>query len=140
MPTIRQATIADVAALERVRGMVRENRLSTPIPRERLVAALADRGRGWVADDGGEIVGFSFVDDLDASIWALFLMPEWEGKGLGRVLLDHAVNWLHGRGHRMIWLSTEPGTRAEGFYAHLGWRRVGVTPSGETRFEFHFAD
>ena len=139
MPTIRQATIADVAALERVRGMVRENRLSTPIPRERLVAALADRGRGWVADDGGEIVGFTFADDLDASIWALFLLPEWEGKGLGRVLLDHAVTWLHGRGHQMIWLSTEPGTRAEGFYAHLGWRRVGVTPPGETRFEFHFA-
>ena len=102
MPTIRQATIADVVALERVRGMVRENRLSTPIPRERLVAAVADRGRGWVADDGREVVGFGFADDLDASIWALFLLPEWEGKGLGRVLLDHAVRWLHGRGHRLF--------------------------------------
>ncbi len=137
MITIREAGFEDLDALERVRGLVRENRLSSPIPRERLVAALEERGRGWVAEDGGQIVGFSMADEEDVSIWALFLLPEWEGKGLGRALLAEAVEWLCSRGHRTIWLSTEPRTRAEGFYARMGWQRTGVTASGEIRFEFH---
>lgn len=135
MYLIREATLDDVAALERVRALVRENKLSTPIPRERLIAALEERGRGWVADHEGKVVGFSFADDKETSIWALFLLPEWEGKGIGRALLGRAVEWLWSRGHLRIWLTTEPGTRAESFYKHLGWQRTGVTPSGEVRFE-----
>ena len=38
--------------------------------------------------------------------------------------------------HERIWLTTEPGSRAEGFYAHLGWAPAGVTDKGEVRFEF----
>ena len=133
--TIRQATLEDVADLERVRGLVRENRLSAPIPRERVVAALEERGRGWVAEHEGEVVGFSFADEPEPSIWAVFLLPQWEGRGLGRRLLDEAVGWLRSRGHATIWLSTGPGTRAEGFYERLGWERTGLTPSGEVRFE-----
>ena len=136
---IRCATTDDVHARERVRLLVRENRLSTPIPRDRLVAALEARGRGWVADHDGQVVGFSMADDQDASIWALFLLPEWEGRGLGRRLLDEAVGWLWARGHTTIWLSTSKGTRAEGFYEYLGWRRAGITASGEVRFEMHRA-
>ena len=135
MITIRQAIHSDVEAIERVRALVRENRLSTPIPRARVVAALCERGRGWVAESNGEVVGFSMADEVDSAIWALFLLPEWEGSGLGSALLEHAVRWLCERGHGAIWLSTSPGTRAEGFYEHLGWRRAGTTPSGEIRFE-----
>ena len=135
MVDIREATYDDVPAIELVRSLVRENRLSTPIPRERVVAAIRERGRGWVAEHDGEVVGFSMADDQDASIWALFLLPAWEGRGLGRTLLDRAVAWLWSRGHPTIWLSTTPGTRAEGFYEYLGWRRSGTTRSGEVRFE-----
>jgi GNAT superfamily N-acetyltransferase len=135
MINIREATLDDIAAIERVRALVRENQLSTPIPRERLVAALEARGRGWVAVHDGQVVGFSMADHEESSIWALFLLPDWEVRGLGRRLLDTAVGWLWAQGHRTIWLSTTAGTRAEGFYEHLGWRRTGVTPSGEIRFE-----
>ena len=68
-------------------------------------------------------------------IWALFLLPEWEGRGLGRVLLEQAVEWLWREGCERIWLTTEAGSRAEGFYARLGWAPVGVTDKGEVRFE-----
>jgi GNAT superfamily N-acetyltransferase len=135
MITIRQAKHSDVEAIERVRALVRENRLSTPIPRTRVLAALDERGRGWVAESNGEVVGFSMADAVDSAIWALFLLPEWEGRGLGSALLEQAVRWLCGRGHAAIWLSTSPGTRAEGFYEHLGWTRTGRTQSGEIRFE-----
>lgn len=135
MITIRQATPDDITALEQVRSLVRENKLSTPIPRQRLVAALEARGRGWVAVNDGQIVGFSMADDEESSIWALFLLPDWERRGLGRRLLDRAVDWLWAQGHRRIWLSTAGGTRAEGFYEYLGWQRTGVSASGEIRFE-----
>ena len=133
--TIREATRDDLDDLQRVRALVRENRLSFRIPDERVLAAIETRGRGWVAEHDGEMVGFSMADLEDGSIWALFLLPEWEGRGLGRALLDRAVAWLEGQGCARVWLSTGPGTRAEGFYARLGWERVGMTEGGEVRFE-----
>jgi GNAT superfamily N-acetyltransferase len=135
MTDIRMAGLDDLEAIERVRALVRENRLVTPIPRERVVEALQARGRGWVAEHDGEIVGFSMADLVESSIWALFLLPEWEGKGLGRALLDRAVAWLFDQGCTSIWLTTDPATRAAGFYEHVGWKRVGPAPNGEVRFE-----
>lgn len=133
--TIRFANLDDIPDLERVRAGVRENKLSTPIPRERLFAAIESRGRAWVAENDGQVVGFSMADNQTASIWALFLLPEWEGKGLGRRLLNESVRWHREQGHCAIWLSTAPNTRAEGFYEYLGWQRTGVTETGEIRFE-----
>src|SRR6185369_10246940 len=133
--TIREATRDDLDDLQRIRGLVRENRLSYAIPDERVLAAIETRGRGWVAEHDGEMVGFSMADLEDGSIWALFLLPEWEGRGLGRALLDRAVAWLEQQECPRVWLSTAPGTRAEGFYARLGWERVGMTEGGEVRFE-----
>ena len=132
---IREATRGDIPGLVEVRGAVKENVLTSHIPPERLVAGLETRGKGWVAEHEGRIVGFSMADREESIIWALFLLPEWEGQGLGRRLLDRAVGWLCGEGSGRIWLTTEPGSRAEGFYSHVGWVRVGMTESGEVRFE-----
>jgi len=133
--TIREASRDDLDDLQRIRALVRENKLSYTIPNERVLAGLETRGRGWVAQNDGETVGFSIADREDGSIWALFLLPEWEGRGLGRALLDRAVAWFAEQGCPRVWLSTAPGTRAEGFYARLGWERVGLTKDGEVRFE-----
>lgn len=62
-------------------------------------------------------------------------MPEQEGRGLGRQLLDAAVAWLWEQGADRIWLTTGPDTRAAGFYRHVGWGVAGVTEQGEIRFE-----
>jgi GNAT superfamily N-acetyltransferase len=132
---IREATRVDIPALIEVRGSVKENVLTSHIPLERLVAGLETRGKGWVAEHQGRVIGFSMADREEKMIWALFLLPEWEGRGLGRMLLDQAVGWLCGEGSERIWLTTGPGSRAEGFYAHLGWVRVGMTDGSEVRFE-----
>jgi GNAT superfamily N-acetyltransferase len=132
---IREATRADIPALVVVRGSVRENVLTSHIPTQRLVAGLESLGRGWVAEHEGRVIGFSMADREESMIWALFLLPEWEGKGVGRRLLEKATGWLCGEGGGSIWLTTEPGSRAEGFYEHVGWERVGVTEGGEVRFE-----
>ena len=36
---------------------------------------------------------------------------------------------------RQLWLTTDPGTRAEAFYRSLGWRPCGIVPDGELRLE-----
>jgi len=45
------------------------------------------------------------------------------------------VTWLWSRGLEKLWLSTEPGTRAQRFYSRAGWTDCGLLPSGELRFE-----
>ena len=132
---IREATRNDVPGLVAVRGAVNENLLTSDIPQGRILAGLEVRGKGWVAEHEGQVVGFSMADREESMIWALFLLPEWERQGLGAVLLELAVNWLWREGCESIWLTTEPGSRAEGFYAHLGWTRSGITDKGEVRFE-----
>lgn len=132
---IREANRTDIFDLVAVREAVKENILTSDIPHERIVAGLEVRGKGWVAENEGQVVGFSMADRDESMIWALFLLPEWERQGLGTMLLEQAVGWLWREGCQSIWLTTEPGSRAEGFYARLGWRRAGITDKGEVRFE-----
>jgi len=102
---------------------------------ERVAASLANECRGWVAEDDGRIVAFSIADREKSSIFALFVLPEYEGRGLGRELLGHAVNWLWDHEADVLWLSTGPGTRAARFYERAGWTRTGADARGELRFE-----
>ncbi len=97
---IREATCNDVPGLVEVRGAVNENILMNDIPKERIVAGLEVRGKGWVAEHEGQVVGFSMAYREESMIWALFLLPEWERKGLGTELLERAVGWLCREGVR----------------------------------------
>lgn len=133
---LRQAVASDIHAIHRVRMSVRENRLvSIVITEEDTRKAIEETGRGWVVEVDGSIVGFAIADVTTGSIWALFVDPEHEKRGYGRQLHDEMLNWLWEQGLERIWLTTEPGTRAERFYETAGWRNVGMTGKGEIRFE-----
>ena len=122
--------------MHRVRMSVRENRLISRRLSERdYIVAIEATGRGWVVEDEGNIVAFAVGDASNGSIWALFVEPGHERKGYGRQLHDIMVAWLWEQGHDRLWLSTEPGTRAEHFYLAAGWHRAGLTDGGEIRFE-----
>jgi GNAT superfamily N-acetyltransferase len=95
---------------------------------------LTENGRGWVAEVGDRIVGFAIGDLSRANVWALFVDPDFEGRGVGRSLHDMTVSWLFEAGADRIWLSTDPGTRAERFYEAAGWRLSRVE-NGEAYFE-----
>ncbi len=134
---IRLAALGDIPAMHEVRTSVRENVLASPelVTLASYRSMLEDRGRGWVCEREGRIVGFS-VSDLEArNIWALFVHPDHERRGLGRQLLDHAVAWLFEQGVETIWLTTAAASRAERFYRAAGWRVVGAEPNGDLRFE-----
>jgi len=139
--TVQDARPEHVPGIYHVRLAVRENIMPEEIVRRdgwtpaRVADAFRPGRRGWVVEDGGEVVGFSIADSDTHSIWALFILAEYEGQGLGRALLAAAVNWLWDQGAERIWLDTDPKSRAAGFYRLLGWQESGTTPKGELRFE-----
>jgi GNAT superfamily N-acetyltransferase len=75
------------------------------------------------------------ADRWNGSIFALFVLPGYEGKGLGTRLLDAAVEWLWQSGIERIWLTTARDTRAARFYPLRGWVCVAELPNGELYFE-----
>jgi GNAT superfamily N-acetyltransferase len=93
-------------------------------------------GRGWVAESAGEIVAFCYADKIDASIWALFVRPGHEGRGLGKALLKLAADWLFEAGHERVHLTTGVDTRADRFYAAQGWDR---RPAGDSDIGYSLA-
>ena len=122
--------------MQRVRLAVRENTLSDParITEADYIAALTNLGRTWVVEAGGDIAAFA-TGYKTGSVWALFVHPDHEGCGYGKVLHSTMVNWLWSLGHTRLWLNTDPGTRAERFYISQGWQPCGIVAGGELRLE-----
>ena len=76
--------------------------------------------------------------DLEAhNVWALFVHPDVEKKGVGRQLHDAMIRWYFSQTTETLWLGTEPNSRAAGFYRKAGWTEVGKHGSNEIRFEFY---
>lgn len=133
---IRVATIADIPHIQRVRNSVKENMLSDPskVTDEDCREYLTQKGRGWVYEVNNEIIGFAIVDLEEQNVWALFLNPEIEGRGIGKKLHHRMLSWYF-KQKEWIWLGTEPNTRAEGFYRKMGWREAGMYGEDEIKFE-----
>lgn len=139
MIALRRALPQDIDQLIRIRGAVRENRLRDPgsVTREDY-DWFVFRDLVWLAEIDGQVAGFSAGDPRDATIWALFVDPEHEGRGLGAMLLDRTCADLKAAGHAALRLFTDPGTKAARLYRKLGWQEVGLTSDGEMEFRRHF--
>lgn len=138
----REAKTTDIAAIQIVRHTVKENTLSDPalVTDKDCEEFITQRGQGWVCEIGGEVVGFSIVDLKEHNIWALFLRPEFEGKGIGKELHRLMMDWYFDQTHEPVWLGTAPNTRAEEFYTRQGWKNVGLVNKGEVKFEMSYED
>jgi len=134
---IRVAVVADIAEMHRVRMSVRENILrdASKIRIEHYRQMLDEQGRGWVCEMDGRIVGFTVADLARQNLWALFVEPGYEGRGIGRRLHEAALDWLFESGATAVWMSTTADTRAERFYKAANWQYAGRQPNGEVRFE-----
>jgi GNAT superfamily N-acetyltransferase len=134
---ISEALIADIPEMHRVRLSVRENVLTNParVTHSDYERMIHNDGKGWICRVENLIRGFSFADAKTRNIWALFVEPGYERRGIGRQLHDSAVDWLFAQSPQIIWLTTRPGTRAEAFYRAAGWVAAGAEPNGEMRFE-----
>lgn len=140
--TFREAGRPDMPGIGHVRTSVTENLLTREqlaargITDESVAASFEQDSKGWVAVDDSRVVAFSIADRASRSIFALFVLPDYEGRGLGSRLLDLAVAWLWDNGADRIWLTTGPGTRAARFYERRGWRLASVGTDGQLRFEY----
>ncbi len=140
--SIRDAIDDDIPSIFEVRTSVRENHLSVEqlsemgVTFETIREALRQYPCIWVAEQEGQIVGFSMVDIEDACMFAAFVRPEREGLGIGRQLVERAEAFLFEH-HPSIWLETDGSSRAAGFYERLGWKRSEELGSGDARFEKH---
>jgi GNAT superfamily N-acetyltransferase len=133
----REATINDIPQIQIVRHTVKENILSNPalITYKDCEEYITVRGKGWVCEIDNTIVGFSIADLQEFNIWALFLRPEYEGKGIGKKLHGIMLDWYFNQTEQTVWLGTAPNTRAEKFYRKAGWKEVGTHGKGEIKFE-----
>lgn len=134
---IREATIADISSIQHIRNAVKENRLSNPalVPDQDVLDYISQHGKGWVCELKDSIAGFAIVSLQYENVWALFVLPEHEKKGVGKALHQCMLDWYFGKGKKTVWLSTSPFTRAEKFYRRAGWQQTGVQPNGEIKFE-----
>ena len=134
---IRVAEIKDISQIQVVRNLVKENQLSDPalVPDSDVEDYITRRGKGWVCEIDGEVVGFAIADLVDNNIWALFIHPDFERIGIGQKLHDEMLNWYFSQTDKTVWLGTSPKTRAELFYRKAGWKEVGVHGKGEIKFE-----
>ena len=140
--TLREASPHDVEQIMNVRLAVRENKLSegSSIDEAVCVEYLTNRGKGWVTELDNEIVGFSIVDLVESNVWALFVLPNFEGKGIGVQLQNAMLDWYFTQSSSPLWLTTSKGTRAEGFYRKTGWQDVGILDADEIKFEMSHED
>lgn len=137
MLNYREAVLADIPRLQVIRAAVRENILSNPglVTVPDYEEHIRGPGRSWVGEEDGLVLGFSSAHPRPGSIWALFIDPDHERRGLGRALLDRAVAWLWSHPELdAIQLTTAVGTRADAFYRAAGWADVGRSRSGEVIF------
>ena len=90
----------------------------------------------WAFEPGGVAAAFSMAKGDEQTIFAVFVRPRYEGRGLGSAVLSAAEEWLWLSGADEIWLTTgvEPGIRAHGFYARCGWHRTDKLLRGDVKY------
>ena len=139
---IREATIDDIKQIQVVRNSVKENKLSDPnlVKDKDCEEFICIRGKGWVCEIENKIVGFAIADLKENNIWALFINPKFEKKGIGQKLHKIMLDWYFSESNNAVWLGTAFNTRAEKFYRKAGWKEVGLHGSMEIKFEMTYKD
>ena len=124
----------EVAAGERFRDLGMDDVADADPQSLDALAAYAAAGRSWVATgEGGEPVGYVVVDVVDgcAHVEQVTVHPGYQGRGIGRALLDRVASWAAGQGLPALTLTTfgdVPWNRP--LYEHLGFRALADSEVG----------
>jgi ribosomal protein S18 acetylase RimI-like enzyme len=87
---------------------------------DNYVAALQKRVM-LVATDAASVVGFGQLDPDEGEVDAVYVQPERQGEGIGRMLLSALEGQARARGIRELELSAT--LNAVGFYERAGYAR-----------------
>ena len=83
--------------------------------------------RAWVIDDGGRVVGVLVLMDKEDGLLLdnVAVLPERQGEGIGRRLIEHAESEARRLGHRHLDLYThERMTENIAMYDRIGYEEV----------------
>ena len=133
--TIRAASRADldvigeleVAAGQRFREIGLHRIADDPGPSAENLAPHLDQGTIWVAELGGEIVGYAVASVVDAEghLDQVSVAPGAAGLGIGRELIETVHAWASGAGFPTVTLTTFVDVPWNGpYYERLGYRIV----------------
>ena len=144
--TYRNAIPQDIAACIELRGRTRENAVSVErlrtlgVTHESWSRGVADHSLpGYVCMDADRIVGYCFGNSQTGEIVVLALLPDWEGRGIGKYLLNRMIQDFTAAGFKRLFLgcSADPKVRSYGFYRHLGWTSTGtIDAAGDEVLEY----
>lgn len=83
----------------------------------------------WVAKVADQVVGYCVAraagSTPPARLQAIYLLPEFQGKGIGKLLMQTAIDWL-GRDTDITLDVATYNTAAMGFYEKFGFVKTGV--------------
>jgi ribosomal protein S18 acetylase RimI-like enzyme len=156
VPIIRRATPADLPGIGRLGALLIEEHYDFD-PRRFLAARprtsadyasfistqLEDPDKAvLVADDNGDVVGYAYaaVEGYDymalrgpaGVLHDVIVDPERRGRGVGRLLIDAALEFLRSRGAPRVVLSTaERNEGAQRLFASMGFRRTMIEMTRE---------
>jgi ribosomal protein S18 acetylase RimI-like enzyme len=130
----REMERRDIATCIKIRASTNESRFSMDaltkagINEESLAGMLDTTHRGWVGEVDGQVVGFGMGNRSNGEFWVVAVLPEYEGRGIGKSLTELTQEWLFASGCAELWLwtSPDPSTRAYGLYKKLGWEDCGI--------------
>jgi GNAT superfamily N-acetyltransferase len=147
---VRAAAPGDVAGIARVHVDGWRETYPGLLPGFVLDAlSYAERERQWadalaaggsclfVAEAQGHIVGFAAggpnredrADEYPGELWAIYLLREQQGRGLGRALFEAVRAWLRERELEPFLLWAVADNPACGFYERLGGTRIVTQPA-----------
>ena len=127
----RIAQPTDAAVCIVIRGLTRENAISAEHLESLGITNASSNNSihdctlpGVVCINEDRIIGYCFGERYSGEIIVLALLPEFEGKGLGKILLARTSQILVEYDHSRLFLGCSPDskTRSYGFYRNLGWR------------------
>lgn len=141
---IRPATVEDCASIAHVHATAWQHAYAGILPHASLLSMISRRNADWwsravkrgtcimAAEMAGEVVGYITYGlnrarslPQDGEIYELYLLPEYQGVGLGKRMFDSARRELHRHGCQglVIW-TLEENVNANAFYANMGGEDV----------------
>jgi len=96
-----------------------------------------------VTDENGKeiMTGYVFAWDMDTGVPTLGIAvrDEYKGKGLGRLLIQHLLNYLKENNYGGVMLTTSfANVRGQSLYTRMGFEHIGTHVSGEMLFILKF--
>jgi N-acetylglutamate synthase-like GNAT family acetyltransferase len=91
----------------------------------------------FVAEDSSAVLGFYALERESSTqfeLEALFVDPEYIGKGIGRQLMQHAIENVKAKGGKSLVIQGDPN--AESFYQAAGGKQIGDRESGSVSGRF----